>query len=185
MRFKTSLLIGFVLLAAGTIEFGAQLSNAHASGLQSDNDPKILSARVKGKNLIVIGENFAEGAMILVNGEPQDPSKFMNLAHVVTVAARWVFVAHIGIVTEMSHRLRGQPRPPLRVPRRPPGHRRRCARLGAGRTGSGKTGDTMIGRAWRTAEMGLELAEVPHHKGGVAAAMEYLVETAKPMHATV
>ena len=71
MRFRTSSLIGFVLLAAGTIEFSAHLSNAHASGFQSDNDPKIISARVKGKNLIVIGENFAEGAMILVNGEPQ------------------------------------------------------------------------------------------------------------------
>ena len=64
MRIKTSSLIGIVLLAAGTIEFSAHLSKARASGFQSDNDPKILSARVKGKNLIVIGVNFSEGAMM-------------------------------------------------------------------------------------------------------------------------
>jgi hypothetical protein len=71
MRFKTCSLIGFVLLAAGVLELSAHLSNAHAAGLQSDRQPKIASARLKGKKLILIGENFADGAMILVNGEPQ------------------------------------------------------------------------------------------------------------------
>jgi alanine-glyoxylate transaminase/serine-glyoxylate transaminase/serine-pyruvate transaminase len=31
--------------------------------------------------------------------------------------------------------------------------------------------------------MGLELADVPHEKGGVAAAMIYLAETARPAKA--
>src|SRR5438067_1943101 len=49
----------------------------------------------------------------------------------------------------------------------------------------GDFNDLMLAGTLSGVEMGLELAEVPHHKGGVAAAMEYLVETAKPMHATV
>jgi hypothetical protein len=36
-----------------------------------DLGPKISSATVDGKNLIVSGENFEEGAVILVDGEDQ------------------------------------------------------------------------------------------------------------------
>ena len=44
---------------------------AYASAIQSANQPRILSARVKGKKLILTGENFAPGSVILVDGEPQ------------------------------------------------------------------------------------------------------------------
>ena len=49
----------------------------------------------------------------------------------------------------------------------------------------GDFNDLMLAGTLSGVEMGLELAGIPHHKGGIAAAMEYLVETAKPMHVTV
>ena len=62
MRLTAILFICVLVLAAGVIE---------ASVLQSDGSPKILNAQIKGKKLIVTGENFAPGAVILVNGEAQ------------------------------------------------------------------------------------------------------------------
>jgi hypothetical protein len=41
-----------------------------------DLGPKIISATVDGKNLIVSGENFEEGAVILVDGEDQRTLNF-------------------------------------------------------------------------------------------------------------
>ena len=70
MRFKTSSLIVFFLLAAGRLGLNAHPPGAYASGYRSDDKPKISSVRVKGKKLILIGENFADGAIILINGEP-------------------------------------------------------------------------------------------------------------------
>jgi alanine-glyoxylate transaminase/serine-glyoxylate transaminase/serine-pyruvate transaminase len=49
----------------------------------------------------------------------------------------------------------------------------------------GDFNDLMLAGTLSGVEMGLELAGIPHHKGGVAAALDYLIETAKPMHATV
>lgn len=49
----------------------------------------------------------------------------------------------------------------------------------------GDFNDLMLAGTLSGVEMGLELAGVPHRKGGVAAALEYLTETAKPMHVTV
>ena len=71
MRLRAWSIIGIVLLATGTFGFNAGVSGAHASTVQSDNAPKILNVRVKGKKLILTGENFMQGAVILVNGEPQ------------------------------------------------------------------------------------------------------------------
>jgi len=64
-------IIGLLLLAIGTFDFNAGVSSGHASTIQSDNPPRIFNARVKGRKLILTGENFAEGAVVLVNGEPQ------------------------------------------------------------------------------------------------------------------
>ncbi len=47
----------------------------------------------------------------------------------------------------------------------------------------GDTNDLTIIGALAGVEMGLELAGVPHQKGGVAAAMEYLAQTARPASA--
>jgi alanine-glyoxylate transaminase / serine-glyoxylate transaminase / serine-pyruvate transaminase len=49
----------------------------------------------------------------------------------------------------------------------------------------GDFNDLMLAGTLSGVEMGLELAGIPHHKGGVAAALDYLIEMAKPMHATV
>jgi alanine-glyoxylate transaminase/serine-glyoxylate transaminase/serine-pyruvate transaminase len=47
----------------------------------------------------------------------------------------------------------------------------------------GHTNELTICGALSGVEMGLELADVPHEKGGVAAAMTYLAETARPAKA--
>jgi hypothetical protein len=70
MRLKVCSIISLVLLAAGALGFDAGAFRVHASTIQS-NAPKILNARVKGKKLIVTGENFSDGAVILIDGEPQ------------------------------------------------------------------------------------------------------------------
>jgi alanine-glyoxylate transaminase/serine-glyoxylate transaminase/serine-pyruvate transaminase len=44
----------------------------------------------------------------------------------------------------------------------------------------GDTNDLTILGALAGVEMGLEIAKVPHTKGGVGSAMQYLAETAKP-----
>jgi alanine-glyoxylate transaminase/serine-glyoxylate transaminase/serine-pyruvate transaminase len=49
----------------------------------------------------------------------------------------------------------------------------------------GDFNDLMLAGTLSGVEMGLELAGVPHRKGGVAAALEYLTEAAKEATATV
>ena len=71
MRLRAWSIIGIVLLAIGTFGFNAGVSKAHASTIQNGGAPKIFNARVKGKKLILTGENFSPGAVILINGEPQ------------------------------------------------------------------------------------------------------------------
>ena len=71
MRLRAWSIIGIVLLAIGTFGFNARVSKAHASTIQTDSAPKIFNARMKGKKLILTGQNFSQGAVILVNGEPQ------------------------------------------------------------------------------------------------------------------
>jgi len=71
MRLRAWSIIGIVLLAIGTFGFNDSVSKAHASTIQTDSAPKIFNARMKGKKLILTGQNFSQGAVILVNGEPQ------------------------------------------------------------------------------------------------------------------
>lgn len=63
-------MIGLVLLAIGAVNLNAGASLAEASTIQSET-PRIFSARLKGKKLILTGENFGPEAVVLVNGEPQ------------------------------------------------------------------------------------------------------------------
>jgi hypothetical protein len=71
MRLRGWSILGIVLLAIATSGFNARVSKTHASTIQTDSAPKIFNARMKGKKLILTGENFSQGAVILVNGEPQ------------------------------------------------------------------------------------------------------------------
>jgi hypothetical protein len=70
MRLRVCSIIGLLLLAIGAVAFNADASKAYASTIQSDNPPRIFSARVKGKKLILTGENFAPGAVVLIDGVP-------------------------------------------------------------------------------------------------------------------
>ena len=70
MRLTVTLLICLFLLATGVLHRDAA-STVRASVIQSDNPPQILNAAVNGKKLIVTGQNFADGAVIMVDGEPQ------------------------------------------------------------------------------------------------------------------
>jgi hypothetical protein len=71
MRLRMISIVGLVLLAIGSVDFYIGVSKSHASTVQSDTAPRIMHARVKGKKLILTGENFMEGAVILVDGERQ------------------------------------------------------------------------------------------------------------------
>jgi len=71
MRLKGRSIVAILLLAIGAAGLPSVSSSVHASILQSQNAPRITNARVKGRKLILTGENFANGAVILVNGEPQ------------------------------------------------------------------------------------------------------------------
>ncbi|MFY9610269.1 MAG: hypothetical protein WAU45_16850 [Blastocatellia bacterium] len=70
MRLTATLFICLFLLMAGALHLNTG-STVFASTSQSDDAPQILNARVKGKKLIVTGQNFAEGSVILVDGKPQ------------------------------------------------------------------------------------------------------------------
>ena len=71
MRLRMISIVGLLLLAIGSVDFQVGVSKSHASTIQSDTAPRIYNARVKGKKLILTGENFMEGAVILVDGERQ------------------------------------------------------------------------------------------------------------------
>jgi hypothetical protein len=71
MRLRVCSIIGLFLLTIGAVAFKAGSPEACASTIQSDNPPRIFSARMKGRKLILTGENFAPGAVVVVNGQPQ------------------------------------------------------------------------------------------------------------------
>ena len=87
MRLSATLFIFLLLLAAGGVCPGGG-ATVRASALQSDDSPKILNARVKGKKLIVTGQNFALGAVILVNGEPQKTKNDSDLPTTMLIAKK-------------------------------------------------------------------------------------------------
>jgi hypothetical protein len=69
VRLRVTILMSAILLVAGVVRNST--SAVLASAIQSDNPPQIFNVRVKGKKLIVTGQNFADGAVVLVDGEPQ------------------------------------------------------------------------------------------------------------------
>lgn len=70
MRLTTSILICLFLLTAG-VALPNTGSTVGATTIQAEEAPQIINARLKGKKLFVTGQNFAAGAVILVNGKPQ------------------------------------------------------------------------------------------------------------------
>jgi hypothetical protein len=75
MRFVICLLAMLAVAATGRIGFeinsGARNAQAAQQEQVPDTAPKIINARLNGKKLIITGENFGEGAVILVNGVAQ------------------------------------------------------------------------------------------------------------------
>ena len=55
-----------VVLASGQMNVTASY-NASAPARQ---EPRVIDARLNGKKLVVLGENFSDGAVIVVDGEP-------------------------------------------------------------------------------------------------------------------
>jgi hypothetical protein len=88
MRFRTLSIAGVFLLAIGTFQFNAGVSKAHVSTIQSDETPKIFEVRAKGRKLILTGENFADGAVILVDGEPQKTRNDENFPSTTLIAKK-------------------------------------------------------------------------------------------------
>lgn len=70
MRLSLSSILGVILLATGIAGFNAGASGVKAFVIQTENQPRIFSARVKGKKLILTGENFGLGAVVLIDGQP-------------------------------------------------------------------------------------------------------------------
>jgi hypothetical protein len=66
-----SLIAVILALTIGIDALPSNSSNVRASILQTQNEPRITGARVKGRKLILTGENFSDGAVILLNGQPQ------------------------------------------------------------------------------------------------------------------
>lgn len=62
MKLAACALLFLLALSAGATDF-----NTNAAAVQSS--PRILKARIEGKKLIIEGENFNIGAVILVNGK--------------------------------------------------------------------------------------------------------------------
>jgi hypothetical protein len=87
MRLTATLFICLVLLAAG-VPYLSHNPAVLASAIQSDDSPKILNAQVRGKKLIVTGQNFAMGAVILVNGEPQKTKNDSDLPTTMLIAKK-------------------------------------------------------------------------------------------------
>ena len=73
MRLVICLLASILVLAMAQVTFDFQTGarTVKASVIQSEFGPKIIDAKVKGKKLIVTGANFADGAVIFINGEQQ------------------------------------------------------------------------------------------------------------------
>lgn len=73
MRLAICLLAILALLATGQLNIvrTGQAANVSAATIQSEPAPKILNVRRDGKRLLVSGESFQMGAVIVVNGERQ------------------------------------------------------------------------------------------------------------------
>ncbi|MEK6299860.1 MAG: hypothetical protein AABO41_03990 [Acidobacteriota bacterium] len=87
MRLTATLFICLFLLTAGVLCLNGG-PTVRAAAIQSDDSPKILNAQVKGKKLIVTGHNFAPGAVILVDGEPQKTKNDPDLPTTMLIAKK-------------------------------------------------------------------------------------------------
>src|SRR6266849_6067841 len=66
MRRRSRVLSLLVLLASGYLNISASAN----SSTTPRQEPRVIEVRLKNKKLIVFGENFSDGAVIMVDGEP-------------------------------------------------------------------------------------------------------------------
>jgi len=71
MRLKANSIAAIFALIIAATSVSSISSSVSASILQTQNAPRIFDVRLKGRKLILTGENFADGSVILLNGEPQ------------------------------------------------------------------------------------------------------------------
>ena len=70
MRLKARPIAVIVALIIATTAVPS-ISSSVCAYILVQNAPRIIDVRVKGRKLILIGENFTDGSVILLNGEPQ------------------------------------------------------------------------------------------------------------------
>ena len=89
MRRRSWFLSLLVLLASGQMNAPTS-ANSSATSRQ---EPRVIEARLNGKKLVVFGENFSDGAVIIVDGEPaktrSDPDNPSGVL-VAKKAGKWI-----------------------------------------------------------------------------------------------
>ena len=90
MRFAICLLVILFVLATGQIGFqiesGARQTSA--SVVQDEPAPQIFNARLSGKKLIVVGENFSPDSVIVVNGQAQKTKNDSENPSIILIAKK-------------------------------------------------------------------------------------------------
>jgi len=91
------LLLGsvFILTVQGVSQAKRALPFA-ASSAQDQNPPKIISARIKGSKVIILGENFTPGTVVMVNGQAVKTNADSESPSSILVAKKINKVAQMG-----------------------------------------------------------------------------------------
>jgi hypothetical protein len=71
MKLAACLLASLMVFSAGALSLDTKAASHPASAPAPQSSPKISKARLEGKKLILEGENFNIGAVILINGKKQ------------------------------------------------------------------------------------------------------------------
>jgi predicted secreted protein len=71
MKLAIAILAGLILVCAAQPSLKVAASAPARMRQPSQDSPRIIKARVEGKKLIVEGEGFSSGAVVLINGEKQ------------------------------------------------------------------------------------------------------------------
>src|SRR5689334_21998111 len=90
MRLAICLLVILAVLATGQLNLArtGQSANVSAATIQSEPAPKVLNVRRDGKRLLVSGESFQMGAVIVVNGERQKTRNDADDPNVLLIAKK-------------------------------------------------------------------------------------------------
>src|SRR5690242_10255011 len=91
------LLLGSILIL--TVQDVSQAKRALPSAealVQEQNPPKIISARIKGSKVIILGENFTPGTVVMVNGQAVKTNADSESPSSILVAKKINKVAQMG-----------------------------------------------------------------------------------------